>query len=68
MNLTHRRPQEWWTDDPADSDRMLLNDPELQQWVTAISPESHTTDLGGAMSEVTPVCRTADRAKYRGLG
>ncbi len=49
-NLTHPRLREWWTDDPADPGRMSLNDPGVQQLVTAISPESHTTDLGGVMS------------------
>jgi hypothetical protein len=29
---------------------MLLNDPDVQQLVTAISPESRATDLGGVMS------------------
>ncbi len=47
MNLTHPRLLEWWTDDPADPDRMLLNDPDVQQLVAAISPESQATDLGG---------------------
>ncbi len=50
VNLTHPRLREWWTDDPVDPGRMSLNDPGVQQLVTAISPESHTTDLGGVMS------------------
>jgi len=50
VNLTHPRLREWWTDDPADPGRMSLNDPGVQQLVTAISPESHATDLGGVMS------------------
>lgn len=49
-NLTHPRLREWWTDDPIDPDRMLLNDPDVQRLVAAISPESHATDLGGVMS------------------
>jgi Ser/Thr protein kinase RdoA (MazF antagonist) len=50
VNLTHPRLLQWWTDDPTDPDRMSLNDPDVQQLVTAISPESHVTDLGGVMS------------------
>jgi len=29
---------------------MALNDPDVQQLIAAISPESHATDLGGVMS------------------
>jgi Ser/Thr protein kinase RdoA (MazF antagonist) len=50
VNLPHPRLLKWWTDDPADSDRMSLNDPDVRQLVAAISPESHVTDLGGVMS------------------
>ncbi len=47
---THPRLLEWWTDDPADPGRASLNDPDVQQLATAISPESQATDLGGVMS------------------
>ena len=50
VTRTHPRLLEWWTDDPADPDRMSLHDPHVQQLVAAISPESHATDLGGVMS------------------
>jgi Ser/Thr protein kinase RdoA (MazF antagonist) len=47
---THPRLREWWTDDPADPDRLSVNDPDVQRLSAAISPESDTTDLGGVMS------------------
>lgn len=50
VNLPHPRLLEWWTDDPADPDRLSLNDPDVQHLIAAISPESHVTDLGGVMS------------------
>jgi Ser/Thr protein kinase RdoA (MazF antagonist) len=50
VHRTHPRLLEWWTDDPADPDRMSLSDPDVQQLVAVISPESHATDLGGVMS------------------
>jgi hypothetical protein len=40
----------WWADDPANPDRLSLNDPDVQHLIAAISPESHVTDLGGVMS------------------
>ncbi|MFN8487349.1 MAG: phosphotransferase [Caldilineaceae bacterium] len=49
-NLTHPRLKAWWTDDPTDPDRMTLNDPDVQRLVTALSPASQATDLGGVMS------------------
>jgi Ser/Thr protein kinase RdoA (MazF antagonist) len=50
MNRTHPRLLDWWTDDPADPDRVLLDNPDVQRLAAAISPESHATDLGGVMS------------------
>jgi hypothetical protein len=50
VNLTHPRLWERWTDDPAHPGRMSLNDPDVQELIAAISPESHATDLGGVMS------------------
>jgi Ser/Thr protein kinase RdoA (MazF antagonist) len=50
VKRTHPRLLEWWTDDPADPDRMTLDEPGVQQLVAAISPESQVTDLGGVMS------------------
>ena len=41
VNRTHPRLLEWWTDDPADPDRMSLHDPHVPQLVAAISPEYH---------------------------
>jgi Ser/Thr protein kinase RdoA (MazF antagonist) len=50
VRRTHPRLLEWWTDDPADPDRPSLNDPDVQRWVAAVSPQSHAADLGGVMS------------------
>jgi Ser/Thr protein kinase RdoA (MazF antagonist) len=50
MNWTHSRLRAWWTDDPADPGRTVLDDPDVQKLVAAISPESRATDLGGVMS------------------
>jgi len=50
VNLSHPRLLEWFTDDPADPGRLLLNDPAVRQLAAAISPKSHITDLGDVMS------------------
>jgi len=50
VSPSHPRLLEWWTDDPADPDRPLLADPDVQRLIAAISPESHAIDLGGVMS------------------
>src|SRR3954462_2923558 len=50
VNPGHPRLLEWWTDDVADPGRLELNDLDVQRLAAAISPESHTTDLGGVMS------------------
>ena len=47
---THPRLRAWWTDNPADPDRMPVDDPDVQQLAAAISPASRPTDLGGVMS------------------
>lgn len=47
---SHPRLLEWWTDDPADPGRTSLDDPDVQQLIAAISPESRANDLGGVMS------------------
>jgi len=49
-NLSHPHLRKWWTDDPVNPDRMTLNDPDAQRLITAISPTSQATDLGGVMS------------------
>ncbi|MCL6442732.1 MAG: phosphotransferase [Alicyclobacillus sp.] len=46
----HSRLFDWWTDDPGDPGRMLLNDPDVQNLVKQISSVSKATDLGGTMS------------------
>jgi Ser/Thr protein kinase RdoA (MazF antagonist) len=46
----HARLLEWWTDDPSNPDRPLLNDPDVQRLIAAIRPASHAADLGGVMS------------------
>lgn len=46
----HTRLFHWWTDDPADPSRMLLNDPDVIDLVKQISATSKATDLGGTMS------------------
>jgi Ser/Thr protein kinase RdoA (MazF antagonist) len=50
MERPHPRLIAWWRDDPADPGRILLNDPNVQRLVAAVSPESHPIDLGGTMS------------------
>lgn len=48
MATQHLR--EWWTDDPADPDRVALSDSQVQQLAAAICPGAPLTDLGGVMS------------------
>lgn len=50
INPTSSHLQEWFTDDPTDPGRMLLNDPDVQELASVISPESQPSDLGGVMS------------------
>ena len=49
-NLSQSRLLEWWTDDPADPGRPLLNSPDVQRLVAVIGSASHHTDLGGVMN------------------
>ena len=39
-----------WREDPADPDRPLLSNPNVQRLIAEIAPDSHATDLGGVMS------------------
>lgn len=50
MSQTHPRLLDWWTEDPANPDRPLLNHPDVRRLVAAIHPASHAVDLGGVMS------------------
>ena len=49
-DVDHPRLLAWWTDDPADPDRPLLDQADIQRLAAAISPASRATDLGGVMS------------------
>ena len=50
MHPDHPRLREWWTDHPADPDRMLPTNPYVRQLAAKISSASRLTDLGGVMS------------------
>ena len=50
VSRIHPRLRQWWTDNPADPDRPLLNDRDVQRLAAAISPTSEAVDLGGVMS------------------
>lgn len=51
MNLNpHSHLLAWWKHNPSDPDRPLLNNPDVQQLITAIGPGLHASDIGGVMS------------------